>query len=207
MVEFDLNSTEKIKKGKAFRNLGKWKRKFQPKQPSSAQPVARALALPDRWDPPVSASPCPRALPPSLPLPGGADLSVPTLLMRAPRPLSIPWATRVSAGRPFARPLSLVCGPPFWTCPSQLSTGTTCAHDARRGRAHPHIWSFLAPAPTPSSLPSLTPPAELPHSPHVMRAPAKTPLSSAIIPCMFCGRRRALSVYVASVSFASSPAT
>jgi hypothetical protein len=30
--------------------------------------------------------------------------------------------------------------------------------------------SFLAPAPTPSSLPSLAPPAELPHSPHITRA-------------------------------------
>jgi hypothetical protein len=106
----------------------------------------------------------------SLPLSGGADLSAPTLLARAPRRLSVPRAPRISVGRPFARPLSLVRGP----CLLDLSLPTIRSHDLRprctpRSRPPPPR-SFLAPAPTPASLPSLAPTAELPHSPHVARA-------------------------------------
>jgi hypothetical protein len=81
------------------------------------------------------------------------------------------------------------------------------AHDACRGCAHPTRAIFSGPHSTPSPPPSLATHAELPHSPHTVRAPEKTSSSSTMVLCLFHGRHRALTVSVASVSFASTPAT
>jgi hypothetical protein len=116
-------------------------------------------------------------------------------------------------GCPFARPLSLFCGPRL----SEPSPRTT--HALRRGRAHDRAFSSHAPT-RPSlfwSLHTLTRP---PPSCALSRAPspslslcarareARRGLSLfAVVSCSFCGRRQALAGSIASVSSAPSPAT
>jgi hypothetical protein len=95
---------------------------------------------------------------------------------------------------------------------SQPSARTTCAH-AMESTPTTHVEA--APAPTsaissarnPLSSPPSLAPLQTSRTHLTSRAPAKTSSLSVVVPCLFCGRRRALAMSVASVSFASSPVT
>jgi hypothetical protein len=164
---------------KQLGNSGKRKKAKQPSRPSSAQP-GRAPAPPDRWVPPDSGNPLPRAPSLTLSLPSGARLSAPVSspacpsslsALRArfasrrvvtparPSSLSVPWACAVSSAFPApavdqrARALAHVAGNlGHIVCP--------CVPALFEHRPHPHSLPRLisrSPAlasalPTPSDL-------------------------------------------------------
>jgi hypothetical protein len=102
----------------------------KPKQPSSVQ-RAHALALPDRWVPPVSGGSLPRAL--SLPLPAQWGRAVGASCLRARAPLSLCLA---GPPRQCAEPL-----PPRSRSLSRCAVGPPCQlrlPRARRGPSHVH---------------------------------------------------------------------
>jgi hypothetical protein len=157
--------------------------------PSPTRARAPAPSLFGRWDRAVDADSIARARP------------LPFLPMGPPLP--------------FARPLPLARGPHLSDSSPKASTRTTRAHAV--GSA-PMTHAEVAPAPprpflaarTHSLSPSLTrTPYRAPAltSPHAARAPMKKSPPSVVVPCLFCGRHRALIVSAIPVSLASSPAT
>jgi hypothetical protein len=143
LFEFELNSIEKTNR----KVISKFRKMEKPNSALTAQlgPVSRArVRSPDRWDPPISASLHPRALPPSLPLPGGADLSASTPLKCGPRSLSVPWAPLVSAANHSPCTLSVHRGQTLSALSSpQPSLTHMCTHANRTN----HVAFPRAPTP------------------------------------------------------------
>jgi hypothetical protein len=75
-LNLELKTLEKINRKGIRKSREKEKNEMQPSRPNSAQ-LGRAPAPPDKWDQPISGSSLSRALPLSLSLPTGADLSAP----------------------------------------------------------------------------------------------------------------------------------
>jgi hypothetical protein len=148
-----------------------------------------------------------RSLPLPLPLPGGTGLSAPILSRTRSFPLSVRWARSISVDRPFALAGSRtppVSHLPFTNLPPALSA--VDMPTTRISRPLPH-------APDPFSRArthSLTTLAQLcpQQTPSLLSLAPHTHLwSSVVVRRPFRARLRASVTFVASVSFASSPAT
>jgi hypothetical protein len=95
----------------------------------------------------------PRALSPSLSLPGGTGLSASILSRARPFSQAARWVHSVSVDRPFARPLSLAGGPHLSATSPSLTYRSRSPSWMRPQRAFPRhsltlLTPFLEPAPT-----------------------------------------------------------
>jgi hypothetical protein len=205
VVGFDLNSIDKIKiKIKKLEIQKKKENHFSPasvNRPSSARPRMRPHPPSDRRTPSVSASERLRVPAPSLPLPGGADLSAPTPSLARSLSPSVRWAHLISANHLFASPLSLA-HKPHPLAPSIFLTSRSHAapwtHPRRASSSHlpTCLTPFEVAPPLTHSPPLVVPLCRAPTLPsHIARAREMPPPT-----CL-----RAHSIVASEVSSGPSP--